>query len=118
MLATLPFLYLFLLMNLRRAILVWLAPTRSSRSGIVMDLLRTRAELIGENALLRQQVIILKRSVKRPQVRKGDKLFLLLLASKLRQWQQALLVVQPSTLPYRRIIHVSIVFLSMLPIST
>jgi putative transposase len=34
--------------------------------GAVADVARTRTELIGENALLRQQLVVLRRSVKRP----------------------------------------------------
>ncbi len=39
----------------------------------VSDLLRPRSELILENALLRQQVIVLQRNVKRPQLGNTDR---------------------------------------------
>jgi hypothetical protein len=48
-------------------------------------------------ALLRQQLIMLKRQVKRPACTKTDRVFLVLLARWVRTWQQALLIVQPDT---------------------
>ncbi len=51
-----------------------------------------------ENALLRQQLIVLRRQVKRPQLTPTDRALLVLLASKLRAWKSALFVVQPDTL--------------------
>ncbi len=53
------------------------------------DLGRNKSELISENALLRQQLIILKRQVKRPACTKTDRLLLVLLARLVRAWQQA-----------------------------
>jgi transposase InsO family protein len=54
--------------------------------------------LIVENGLLRQQLIILQRATTRPVLHKRDKFVLIFLASKFRQWKQALLIVQPDTL--------------------
>ena len=62
------------------------------------DLARTRADLIAENALLRQQLIILSRQVKRPACTGTDRLLLVLLARAVRHWKQALFIVQPDTL--------------------
>ena len=62
------------------------------------DLGRSKSELIAENALLRQQLIILKRQVKRPACTKTDRILLVLLARLVRAWQQTLLIVQPDTL--------------------
>ena len=62
------------------------------------DLGRSKSELIAENALLRQQLIVLKRQVKRPTFTKTDHLLLVLLARLVRTWNQALLIVQPDTL--------------------
>jgi putative transposase len=47
--------------------------------------------------LLRQQLIILRRHVKRPACRKTDRFLLVLFARMLRTWKQALFVVQPET---------------------
>jgi putative transposase len=52
---------------------------------------------VAENALLRQQVIILRRQVKRPACTKKDRMLLVLLASMVRTWKQALFIVQPET---------------------
>jgi transposase InsO family protein len=62
------------------------------------DLGRSKSELIAENALLRQQLIILKRQVKRPACTKTDRVLLVLLARLVRTWNQALYIVQPETL--------------------
>ena len=62
------------------------------------DLARSRTELIAENALLRHQLGILHRQVKRPQLTKGDRVGLLFWASRLSHWRQALLIVKPETL--------------------
>jgi putative transposase len=50
-----------------------------------------------ENLALRQQLAALTRSVKRPQLRKRDRLFWILLARGWREWRTALIVVQPDT---------------------
>lgn len=64
----------------------------------ISDLMRPKTELVLENALLRQQVIILQRKVKRPKLTNADRRLLVLLASRLRAWRSALLVVKPETL--------------------
>jgi len=53
---------------------------------------------VAENALLRQQLLILRRSVKRPRCTPTDRGLLVLLASRVRAWRHALLIVQPETL--------------------
>ncbi|CAA9552360.1 MAG: Mobile element protein [uncultured Thermomicrobiales bacterium] len=47
---------------------------------------------------MRQQLLVLRRSVKRPRCTPTDRALLVLLASRLRAWRQALLIVQPETL--------------------
>ena len=66
--------------------------------GTLADLSRSKAELLAENALLRHQLIILRRQVQRPVYRKTDRLLLVLLARMVRTWKQALFLVQPETL--------------------
>ncbi len=51
-----------------------------------------------ENAILRQQLIILNRQVNRPRLTNKDRLRLVLFARLTNFWQQALLIVQPDTL--------------------
>lgn len=59
----------------------WLKPNpHSSAVGAAADLARSKADLIAENALLRQQFIILQRQYKRPQPNNLDCIKLLLLA--------------------------------------
>src|SRR4051794_24176225 len=64
----------------------------------VADLLQTRPELIAENARLRQQLIVLERQVKHPTFTPLDRGLLVVLASRLLHWKQALLIVKPETL--------------------
>ena len=66
--------------------------------GTLTDLARSKSELVAENALLRQQLLILRRHVKRPVCVKTDRLLLVLLARMVRTWKQALFIVQPETL--------------------
>jgi putative transposase len=73
-------------------------PATSLVFGTLADLTRGKAELLAENALLRHQLIILRRQIKRPVYRKTDRLLLVLLARMVRTWKQALFLVQPETL--------------------
>jgi len=73
-------------------------PACSLPLGTLADLTRSRPEFIAENALLRQQLLILKRQVKRPICTKTDRIRLVLLARAVQAWKQALFIVQPETL--------------------
>jgi transposase InsO family protein len=72
--------------------------TRSVALGTATDLVRSRRELVAENALLRQKLIVLARSTKRPRLTRSDRVLLVLLASRVPSWRQALRIVQPATL--------------------
>jgi putative transposase len=77
----------------------WTKPLRTSLPlSTLSDLGRSKTELVAENALLRQQLIILQRQVKRPACTKTDRVLLVLLARLVRTWSQALLIVQPDSL--------------------
>jgi len=77
-------------------------PASGPRVGsIVGDLTRTKANLIAENACLRQQLVVLRRQVKRPVPTTADRRRLVLLARLVRGWRAALLSVRPKTLPRR-----------------
>jgi putative transposase len=79
---------------LRARFVDWTKPFTSSLPlGTLADLGRSKAELVAENALLRQQLIILKRQVKRPVCTKTDRILLVLLARAARAF-----LVQPETL--------------------
>ena len=66
--------------------------------GVLTDAARGRSALIAENASLRQQLITMRRSVKRPRCTLVGRALLVLLASRLRTWRSALLIVRPDTL--------------------
>src|SRR4051812_25337900 len=74
------------------------AATSSLVLGTTTDLVRAKPELVAENALLRQQLIVLARSTGRPRLTRSDRALLVLLASRIRAWRRSLLVVQPATL--------------------
>jgi putative transposase len=59
---------------------------------------RSKTALVTENALVRQQLIVLKRSVKQPKLTGRDRWLMVLLSSKVAYWKQALLIIQPDTL--------------------
>ncbi len=67
-------------------------------TGGLADLVRGRPARIAENAFLRQQLLVLRRGVKRPRCMPADRALLVLLASRVRAWRQALVIVQPATL--------------------
>ena len=58
----------------------------------------SRASLAAENLALRQQLIVLQRSVKRPKVGKLDRIFWSCLSRLWSGWKSALLIVQPATI--------------------
>jgi putative transposase len=62
------------------------------------DLARSKSQLIAENALLRQQLVILHRQVNKPRFAQSDRLWLVLLASRVQQWKDTLLILKPQTL--------------------
>jgi putative transposase len=87
------------LQSLHHRFVDWTKPSNTSLMlGTVTDLARSKSELVAENALLRQQLIILRRQVKRPPCAKTDRLILVLLARASRAWKHALFIVQPETL--------------------
>jgi len=67
-------------------------------AGTALDLTRSKAELILENAFLPQQLIVLNRQVKRPVLKPHERVLLVGLTSRLRSWKQALTIGQPDTL--------------------
>jgi transposase InsO family protein len=78
------------------------AATRPSSARLAVatlaDLPRSKGALIAENALVRQQLLVLRRRVTRVQCTPTDRALLVLLASRVRTWRQTLLLVQPETL--------------------
>jgi hypothetical protein len=89
----------FCLQSLHHRFRDWTQPSATSLLlGSLADLPRSKSELMAENALLRQQLIVLRRHVKRPTFTKTDRLLLVLLARAVRTWKHALLIFQPETL--------------------
>jgi hypothetical protein len=66
--------------------------------GAAADLARSRRELVLENAMLRHQIIILRRQSPHPKVTTLDRLRLLVAAAVLPTWRRALAIVQPETI--------------------
>jgi hypothetical protein len=66
--------------------------------GVARDTVRSHAELVAENLLLRQQVLVLRRQVARPRITSRDRWWMVVAARVTRTWETALLIVQPATL--------------------
>jgi putative transposase len=66
-------------------------------AGAAVDATRSRSALLLENALLRHQLAVLSRTAKRPRLAAADRGLLVLLASRLRTWAGALVIVRPET---------------------
>lgn len=102
-----PFVYFFLFLSLLRALAHWFEPFYRRGlhpppvalvRGAFADLTFSKAELIAENALLRQQLAILPRQGKRPHFHHRERFWLLVLASRVQNWKDALVIVKPGTL--------------------
>jgi hypothetical protein len=74
------------------------AATYTLIEATLADLIRTKPELIAENAFLRQQLIVLERQVKHPTFTPLERGLLVALASRVPLWKHALLIVKPDTL--------------------
>jgi len=58
---------------------------------------RDQSTIIAENIALRHQISVLKRTVKRPKIKKHDRIFWVLLSKLWNGWKKSLLIVQPET---------------------
>ena len=77
----------------------WTRPAKRNQiMSTVADLKRSRQELIAENMLLRQQLIVLERQIIEPKLTQHDRRVMVLLASQIHGWREALVVVKPETL--------------------
>ncbi|MFC1960955.1 integrase core domain-containing protein, partial [Chloroflexota bacterium] len=66
--------------------------------GGVVDVTRRKEELILENMLLRQQLVVLQRQVKRPKLTWRERFTIVLLARWVgERWHEAMMIVQPDT---------------------
>ena len=66
--------------------------------GAAADVARSRRELVLENAMLRHQIVILRRKSPHPKLTTLDRIRLLVAAAVLPTWRRALAIVQPETL--------------------
>jgi transposase InsO family protein len=64
---------------------------------LIRGLVANRATLAVENLALRQQLAVLQRSVRRPRLRRRDRLFWICLARCWSRWQATLVIVSPAT---------------------
>ena len=64
---------------------------------LLCAVLGDRAALATENLALRQQIIVLQRSVKRPRLRKRDRVFWVWLCRLWADWRSGLVIVKPET---------------------
>jgi putative transposase len=66
--------------------------------GILSDITRGHTDLVIENALLRQQLIVLNRQINRLQLTNPDRIRFVFLCRFTKFWKEALHIVQPDTL--------------------
>jgi len=84
---------------LQERIRLWIQPASLPLPvAILADLPRSHSDLVAEIAMLRQQLIIVNRSAKKPVVTKPDRFWLVLFSHFNSLWKQSLLIVQPDTL--------------------
>jgi transposase InsO family protein len=72
-------------------------PKINDMLSLVRLLIADRKRLMLENLALRQQLTVLKRSVKRPRIEDSDRIFWILMRRMLKEWKEALHFVKPDT---------------------
>lgn len=86
------------LTTFRQQLKSWMKPIAATITvGAILDFTRSKTDLLLENALLRHQLIVLQRQVKRPRLAWKDRLFMVFISSHLPAWRQAMLILQPET---------------------
>jgi hypothetical protein len=65
--------------------------------GLLRDLTLSPEELLAENTLLRQQLIVVARTVKKPKFAPHERGLLVILAHFVPRWRDAMLLVKPDT---------------------
>ncbi len=66
-------------------------------AALLVVFIKSRASLAAENLALRQQLAVFKRSVKRPQLRRRDRIFWAWLSRLWPDWNTVLVIVKPET---------------------
>ena len=64
---------------------------------IILSKLNLIADLTARNLALHQQLLVLNRSIKRPQIKTKDRLFWIILYLFWNSWQESLIVLKPET---------------------
>jgi len=65
--------------------------------GAMLTSTKSRSQLVAENLVLRQQLAVLKRSVKRPRLTTADRALWALVSRWWPRWREALVIVKPAT---------------------
>ena len=76
-----------ILLRLQEHLKRWIKPANSVLIGAPSDLTRSRTDLVIENALLRQQLIVLNRQIKRSQLTTLDRFRLVFLSHFTKFWK-------------------------------
>src|SRR5215213_4033712 len=77
----------------------WCKPLPASPLvGTIADLARSKPQLVAENLLLRQQLLVLNRVGKRPHCTRADRALIVVLASRVKHWREALRIIRPETI--------------------
>jgi hypothetical protein len=80
---------------LQERVKLWIKPANPVLIIVILsDLTRSRTDLVVENVLLRQQLIVLNRQIKRPQLTNPDRFRIVLLSHFTKFWKQALHIIQ------------------------
>ncbi len=64
---------------------------------LIRSLIAPRTALAAENLALRQQLAVLNRKFHRPQLRRRDRFFWVILSQLWQDWRQVLIIVKPET---------------------
>ncbi len=75
----------------RHVVFALLRPTPSISLGLAGDVFRSRQTLLAENALLRQQLIVAERHIKKPMLHRYERAIMVGLAAVAKGWQNAVL---------------------------
>jgi hypothetical protein len=64
---------------------------------LIRSLIAPRTSLVAENLALRQQLAVLNRKIHRPQLRRRDRFFWVILSQLWKNWREVLIIVKPET---------------------
>ncbi len=64
---------------------------------VLSSIFRNQSTIIAENIALRHQITVLKRTIKRPKIRKRDRIFWVLLSKLWNGWRNSLFIIKPET---------------------